>query len=124
MNLKKLDIFLRISDSASDYSDTLEFNFLNPVAPPPLDKERSKKAAIEIAEKISEKQKSPLQWLTLHISRTGYMDRAEPWLMQAKLQLRRKEDAHANAVAEEKYEVRGSMEWYSLLSLEEELSLE
>jgi len=120
MNLKKLDIFLRIPDAASDYSDAIIFDFFGSTPAPPLDKEKSKKAAIEIAERISEKQKNPLHWLTLHISRVGYQDRAETYLMQAKLQLRRTEDARA----EEKYEIRGSMQWYGLLSLEEELSLE
>lgn len=124
MNLKKLDLFVRIPDAASAYSDKLVFDFLNPQPDPPLDKARSKQAAIAIAEQISAKQQHPLDWLTLHISRVVYRDRAEPFLMQAKLQLRRREDASADAGGEEKYEVRGSMAWYGLLSLEEELSLE
>ncbi|KAF2852949.1 hypothetical protein T440DRAFT_487950 [Plenodomus tracheiphilus IPT5] len=124
LNLQKLDIFFRLPDAASDFSDMLVLAGIDGAAPPSLDKERSKKVAMDIFESVSKDHKSPLEWLTLHISRIGYHDRAEPYLVQAKLQLRKRRDVSMDMVGEQRYETRGAIEWRGLISLEEELSLE
>jgi hypothetical protein len=122
MKLKKLDLYLHIPDEASNYSDKLVQNPFGSIAPPELDKQRSITAAINIAEILSESQQDTLQWLTLRISRTGYSDRYQPWMMHTKLQLRR--DNHAGHTRRQKWDVRGKMDWYCLPPLEEDLLFE
>ena len=119
MNLKKLDLFLHIPSEASAYSEKLIQNAMGTIAPPPLNKKSSIKAATDIARHISEQQANELDSLTLHISRTGFSDRAQPYLMFSGLQLRRDECEYKLNNAN--YSVRGNMEWCSLSSLEEEI---
>lgn len=122
MNLKKLDLFFHLPGGASDYSAELQQNAMGTIAPPPLSKDSTKKAAITIMELISQTQKRPLEWLTLHISRTGYEDRAQPYLMQTNMQLRRRKDEHLEG--DQQYEVRGSTEWRGLIPIEVQMALE
>ncbi|KAF1976981.1 hypothetical protein BU23DRAFT_550929 [Bimuria novae-zelandiae CBS 107.79] len=121
MNLKKLDMFLHIGDAACDYSSTLQQNPMGTIPAPPLDKEGSVAAAMKIAEAVSGK-KERLEWLTMHITRTGYSDRYQPYMMDTAFQLRRNECA--TAAGGEKYNVRGKMAWYSTHDLSEELLFE
>lgn len=119
MRLKKLDIYLHIPGEASDFSDKLVQDVMGSIEPPRLNKKSSIAAAISIADEISERQKLPLEWLTLHISRTGYYDRFQSYLMHAALQLRRTDgpiDADRGS-----YEVRGKTDWDDLFPLEEDL---
>lgn len=122
MNLKKLDVFFHLPGSASDYSEALQQDTMGSMKAPPLNKDGAKRAAINIAETISNRQAKPLEWLTLHFGRTGYQDRAQTYLMQAKLQLRR--DKNAAIAGDDKYEVRGNQNWFGLQPLEDELLLE
>lgn len=113
MPLKKLDLYLHIPDEASAFSKRLEQNAMGSIPAPLLDKEGSVAAAIGIAKAISKSQPDPLQWLTLHISRTGYEDRAQPYMMKTALQIRRNHDANQPPASQ--YEVRGKMEWHRFL---------
>jgi hypothetical protein len=122
MSLRKLDIFLHIPGETSDYSDKLKQDAMGSIEPPALDKKRTRIAAIKIMEAMSKNHNKPLEWLTLHITRTGYEDRAQPYLMHAGMQLRRSKGN--GAAAETKYEVRGKMKWFGLSSLDEELIFE
>ena len=119
MDLKKLDLFLHIPTEASEYSDKLVQNMMGSIAPPPLNKKSSIKAATDIALYVSNRQADELDWLTLHISRTGSIDRAQPYMMFSGLQLRRNE--RVDGATSSKYNVRGSMEWRWFSSIEEEI---
>lgn len=121
MHLKKLDLHLHIPDEASEYSDKLVQDAMGTIPHPLLNKQGSIAAAINIAEAISESQPNPLQWLTLHLSRTGYEDRAQPYMMHTGLQIRR--NHRTNQRRESKYSVRGKMDWYYGLPPPEELLL-
>ncbi|KAH7397158.1 hypothetical protein BKA66DRAFT_546225 [Pyrenochaeta sp. MPI-SDFR-AT-0127] len=122
LNLKKLDLFLHLPQSASEYSDELRQNAGGTIAPPPLNRGNTEKAALSLMEKISQAQEEPLEWLTLHLARTGFQDRAQPYLMQAKLQLRRSKDVKSDS--DPKYEYRGNAQWNGLSSIEDVLALE
>jgi hypothetical protein len=122
MKFKKLDLYLHIPDEASDYSDKLVQDAFGSIPPPALDKKRSVTAAINIAEVLSESQQDTLQWLTLRLSRTGYSDRYQPWMMHTKLQLRR--NGYPGRIGEQMWDVHGKMDWYGLPPLEEDLLFE
>jgi hypothetical protein len=83
------------------------------ISPPRIDREGSKAAAIAIMETISEAQGKPLEILTLHLARTGYEDRAQPYIMHGNMQLRRAADG--------KYTLRGKQAWSWGAQFEEEL---
>jgi hypothetical protein len=119
MKLTKLDLYLHIPGEASDYSDELVQNAMGTIAPPKLNQRSAITAAISIAEVLSESQHGALQWLTLHLSRTGYSDRYQPWMMSTKLQLRR--TSYAGQVRERKWDVRGGLDWDDIYSLGNEL---
>lgn len=122
MKLTKLDLYLHIPGKATDYCDQLTSGTMGAATTPPLDEKRSVAAAVEIAEAISGSQKDALQWLTLHISRMTYGDRADPWEVFTRLQVR--QNSYSNRVRGHKWDVRGKMDWYALPSLEEDLLLE
>ncbi|CAN9225767.1 unnamed protein product [Alternaria alternata] len=122
MKLTKLDLYLHIPGQATDYCDQLTSGMMGAATTPPLDKKRSVAAAVEIAEAISGSQKDALQWLTLHISRMTYGDRADPWEVFTRLQIR--QNSYSNRVRGHKWDVRGKMDWYALPSLEEDQLLE
>lgn len=125
MNLRKLDLFLHLPFEASDYSEQLRQDAMGTIRPPPLDKGKSKTAAIEILETISQAQGWPLEKLTLHFARTGLEDRAQPYMMHTKMQVRRSKDQKDDNVLDDKeYEFRGRGEWFGAAGLEEELLLE
>ena len=119
MDLKKLDLFVHIPTEASEYSDELVQNMMGSIAPPPLNKKSSIKAATDIALHVSNRQADELNWLTLHISRPGLIDRAQPYMMFSGLQLRRNE--REDGVTNSKYSVHGSMDWTFDSSIEEEI---
>lgn len=123
MNLRKLELYLEIPSEASEYSERLQGDAMRGSNNPPLNRTQSIAAATRIADSISEKQKDPLEWLTLHISRALYEDRFQPYMTYTAFQLRRKERPGTD---EEKYHVRGKMDWwwYSSLPLQEELLFE
>ncbi|KAF2449693.1 hypothetical protein P171DRAFT_460880 [Karstenula rhodostoma CBS 690.94] len=123
MNLRKLDLYINIPDQASEYSEKLEGDAMSGSNNPPLKRAQSIASATRIAESISQKQKDPLEWLTLHISRTLYMDRCQPYMTHTAFQLRQKERPGAD---NEKYQVRGKMDWgwHSSPLLREELLFE
>jgi hypothetical protein len=83
------------------------------ISPPKIDREGSKAAAMAIMGTISEAQGKSLEMLTLHLARTGYEDRAQPYIMHGNVQLRRAADG--------KYTVRGKQAWSWGAQLEEEL---
>ncbi|KAF1924237.1 uncharacterized protein M421DRAFT_8898 [Didymella exigua CBS 183.55] len=122
MRLKKLDLYLHIPDEASEFSEKLVQDAWGTIAPPLLDKKGSISAAISIAEIVSESQQGVLQWLTLQLSRTGYSDRYQPYMMYSKLQLRR--NSYTGEIRGRKWDVRGSMDWYGVPSFEEDLRFE
>ncbi|CAN9210299.1 unnamed protein product [Alternaria alternata] len=122
MKLTKLDLYLHIPGKATDYCDQLMGGMMGAATTPPLDEKRSVAAAVEIAEAVSGSQKDGLQWLTLHISRMTYGDRADPWEVFTRLQIR--QNSYSNRVRRHKWDVRGKMDWYALPSLEENLLLE
>jgi hypothetical protein len=121
MKLTKLDLYLHIPGKETDYCDQLTSGMMGAATTPPLDKKRSVAAAVEIAEAISGSQKDALQWLTLHISRMTYGDRADPWEVFTRLQIR--QNSYTNRVCGHKWDVRGKMNWYALPSFEEDLLL-
>jgi hypothetical protein len=121
MGLKKLDLFLYIPGKASDYSAELRQNAMGTIEPPPLDKVKSKATAIAIMDTVSQAQKQPLEWLTLHITRTGYSDRAQSYLMHAKMQVRRANEGDVQG--DGNYEVRGNQTWEGAADLNEQLML-
>ncbi|PVI03213.1 hypothetical protein DM02DRAFT_640793 [Periconia macrospinosa] len=114
MCLKKLDLYLHIPDEASVFSERLVQDAMGSIPAPSLDKSGSIAAAIDIAEVISKSQTDPLQWLMLHISRTGYEDRGQPYMMDTALQIRRTNDTSQSPAS--KYKARGKMEWYRSLA--------
>jgi hypothetical protein len=71
---------------------------------PKFDVKGSRRAASQIADRMSTGHKHALVTLNLHIERTGYMDRAQAYLMQAKMQLRRSERDDADALGVDKYQ--------------------
>jgi hypothetical protein len=125
MNLLKLDLFLHLPNEACDYSALLMQDPMGTIPAPPLDKDRSRKAAIGIIGTISKAQtqppewlelhtvssaqRRPLEWLTLHFTRTGYSDRFQPYQMCADMQVRRSKNEDAEG--DEAYEVRGRQSW-------------
>jgi hypothetical protein len=125
MNLVKLDLFLHLPNEACDYSAELRQDAMGTIPAPPLDRERSKKAANGIIKTISKAQtqppeclelhtvsnaqRRPLEWLTLHFTRTGYSDRFQPYQMCADMQVRRSKNEEAEG--DEGYEVRGRQSW-------------
>lgn len=122
MRLKKLDLYLHIPQEASEYSAELIQDWMGNIKAPELEKEGSITAATSIAEAISGSQHDDLQWLTLHLSRTGLSDRFQTYLMRTRLQLRRNEftcDKHCS-----RWIVRGKMDWHDDCSFEEDLYLE
>jgi hypothetical protein len=119
MKLTKLDLYLHIPAEASDYSVRLVQNAMGSIAHPELNQRNSITAAINIAEVLSKSQHGVLQWLTLHLSRTGYSDRYQPWIMRTRLQLRR--NSYAGKVRERKWDVRGGLDWDDIYSLGNEL---
>lgn len=122
MKLTKLDLYLHIPDGTSDYCDQLIPGVMGAATTPPLDEKRSVAAAMKIAEVISGSRQDALQWLTLHISRMTYGDRAYRWEMFSRLQIRR--NGHSGRVRGCEWDVRGKMDWYVLPSLEEDLLFE
>jgi hypothetical protein len=121
MNLRKLDLFLHLPQASSDFSTELRQNAMGTIAAPPLDKDKSKMAAITIMKNVSQAQERPLEWLTLHISRTGYFDRGQPFLMHAKMQVRRRPEIDIQG--DDDYEVRGNQTWEGMADLDEQLML-
>ncbi|KAL5387910.1 hypothetical protein DPSP01_003309 [Paraphaeosphaeria sporulosa] len=108
MNLRKLDLYMDLPSQASEYSEALQGDAMSGSNNPPLKRSQSIAAATRIADKISQKQKDPLEWLTVRISRSFYMDRFQPYNGYTAFQLRRQERPSAK---EEKYCVRGNMNW-------------
>jgi hypothetical protein len=113
MQLRRLDLFLHISDEESVYSTRLTQNAMGTIPPPPLDRDGSEQAAIDIIETISKAQIAPLERLTLHLARTGYQDRAQPYVIQSTMQLRR--------TATGDYDARGNYDWSWGMQLKEDL---
>jgi hypothetical protein len=133
---------------ATEFSARLKQDAMGTISPPPIDKVKSKKAAIEIMQTISGERKQrkwlplsfaeiehadtcprgpkrPLEWLTLHFTRTGYMDRAQPYEMWGSMQVRRSKSGHIGGDGEEAYEVRGKQDWAGEdIDLREELLFE
>tara|TARA_R110002003_G_scaffold589_16_gene20710 strand:+ start:6173 stop:7480 length:1308 start_codon:yes stop_codon:yes gene_type:complete len=116
MNLKKLDLFLHVPFQSSDFAPELIQNAVGSIPPPAFTKEAAKTAAIKLMEKVSQGQNQPLEWLTIHFTRTGLEDRAQPYLMFAELQVRRAKTGSG-------YEVRGRQEWVGVSTLADELPL-
>ncbi|KAL1600450.1 hypothetical protein SLS60_006836 [Paraconiothyrium brasiliense] len=122
MNLRHLDMFTHISGEASEYSEKLDVDVAQGSNNPPLNRTQSIAAATRIADTVSQKQKDPLERLTLHLARTLYMDRFQPYTTHTAFQLRRNDSSTAK---DEKYHVRGKMHWwYSGQPLKEELLFE
>ncbi|KAH7076388.1 hypothetical protein BKA63DRAFT_602194 [Paraphoma chrysanthemicola] len=116
MNLKKLDLFLHVPFTSSDYAAELVQNAMGSIPAPKFTKEAAQTAAIKLMDKLSFRQSQPLEWLTIQFTRTGLEDRAQPYLMFADMQVRR---AKTNGG----YEVRGKQEWVGYTTLEDELRL-
>lgn len=116
MHLKKLDLFLHVPFESSDYAPELHQNAMGSIPPPAFTKKAAKTTAIKLMQKISKGQKEPLEWLTLHFTRTGLEDRAQPYLMFADMQVRLSK-------TENGYEDRGRQEWVGNTTLEDELHL-
>lgn len=117
MKLRRLDLFLHLPHGKSLYSDRLVQNAMGTISPPPINKEGSKLAAVKIMETISKAQRLPLEILTLYLSRTGSEDRAQPYIMQGTMQLKRSEMNGG-------FEVRGKQEWSWGMQLEEDMFFE
>jgi hypothetical protein len=122
MKLKKLDLYLHTPGEANDYSDKLVQDIWGNIPAPQLDRDHSIAAAIGIADILSESSQGAFQWLTLHLSRTGYADRCQPWMMNSKLQLRRRR--HADQLRERKWDVRGKFDWFHSPTLKDDLLFE
>ncbi|ORY07385.1 hypothetical protein BCR34DRAFT_626448 [Clohesyomyces aquaticus] len=120
MPLTKLDLFLHIPMEASDFAPKLTQNAYGSISPPNFTPGPVKTAGIQIFEKVVEAQggNGRLEWLTLHFTRVGLEDRAQPYLMHAEMQLRRSKKDGGDG-----YEVRGRREWGSVVTLEDELEL-
>lgn len=91
MNLKYLELFLHLPNKATVYSAMLEQDVMGTIPSPPLDAEGCRTSAITIMESISKAQSYPLENLTLHLARTGYSDRFQPYLMRGLLHVRSSE---------------------------------
>ncbi|KAF7672568.1 hypothetical protein GT037_009599 [Alternaria burnsii] len=122
MKLTKLDLYIHIPGKATDYCDQLIAGPMGTANTPPLDEERSVAAAMNIAEVISGSRQKALQWLTLHLSRMTYGDRADRWEVFSRLQIRR--NGYTSRLRGHEWDVRGKMDWYGLPSLEEDLLFE
>jgi hypothetical protein len=117
--------------ATNEFSARLKQDAMGTIAPPPIDKVKSKKAAIEIMQTVSGEKKQgkwlplsldemdtgyrgpkrSLEWLTLHFTRIGYMDRGQPYQMCGNIQVRRSKNAHVGGCEDEAYEVRGGQDW-------------
>jgi hypothetical protein len=122
MKLTKLDLYLHIPGKATDYCDQLIAGPMGTAHTPPLEKERSVAAAMKIAEAVSGSRQDALQWLTLHLSRMTYGDRADRIEVFSRFQIRR--TGYSSRVRGHEWDVRGKMDWYGLSSLEEDLLFE
>lgn len=122
MRLKKLDLYLHIPGGANAYSAKLTQDAMGSIAPPQAGEKGCVAAAINIAEVLSGAQQDDLQWLTLHLARTGYSDRCQPYMTYTGLQLRR--NAYIGRDLGRRWDRRGDMNWYEVPSLEEEILFE
>ncbi|RYO39043.1 hypothetical protein AA0113_g11239 [Alternaria arborescens] len=122
MKLTKLDLYLHIPSKATDYCDQLIPGLMGAAETPPLDEKRSVAAAMHIAKVISGSRQDALQWLTLHLSRMTYGDRADRCEVFSRLQIRR--NGYTSRLRGHEWDVRGKMDWYGLSSLEEDLLFE
>lgn len=109
MRLKKLDLYLHISDSASAYSGKLTQDAVGSIAPPWVDRKGCVAAATNVAEVLSGARQDHLQWLTLQLARTGYSDHCQPYMMCTGLQLLRNE--YAGPDRGRRWDRRGDMNW-------------
>jgi hypothetical protein len=127
LNVKKLDLFLHVPMSKSDFAAELTQNAMGTISSPPFTKEEAAKSAIKLMDDLVA-SKPRLEWLTLHFTRTGLQDRAQPYLMHAAMQVRRGRKKSCNEISGKdkikyEYEVRGRQEWGDLTSFEDELRL-
>lgn len=113
MNLRKLDLYMELPSEACEYSAAVEGNAMDGSNNPPLDKSNTIAAATRIADMISQKQKDPLECLTMRISRQLFGDRFQPCNTHTGFQLRSKGQKEGD---EDRYEVRGKMEWWGYSS--------
>lgn len=124
INVKRLDFFLHLPRSETDFSDRLTQNAMGTIPAPKINIKGSKKAAIVIADNISEIQRRSLQTLTLHFARTGEQDRAQPYLMIAKMQLRRSNRDDAEHLGDEKYRFILKCDWAGHIQTQDEMVFE
>lgn len=108
MNLKKIDIFTHLPGNPCDYAGALTSSTMGmgAMSIPKLDRRKSVSAATKIAMSISQKQKEPLECLTMHFSRSAPGDRGDPYTQYAEFQLEKNEQP--NSAGETKYYV---VEW-------------
>lgn len=121
MNLRKLDIWMQIPGGDSEYS---EKTARNSGEGPGLDRKGCATAAQRIVDAISQKQKHPIERLTLHVTRTWYDIRFDPYDERSVFQLRKNV---FTPTGKDTYRFLGDMKWgipYVPLSLEKEVFFE
>jgi hypothetical protein len=117
MKLERLDLFMDIPGSANDYCGKLIAEGMGAMRSPSLDKKRSQAAAVEMMQNLAIASGHWPERLTLHLTRMSYCDRADPYRLWAKLQVRHSKRAGVH----DHFEFCGKQEWNSR---EEDLELE
>lgn len=113
MPLRTLDFFLHLPDGPSSFADEYKPNVYGSAPFPNLNKEGCRNAGAAIADTVSSQKGDTLQALNLNISRTGYEDRFQPYLMSAQVQLKKsdRDDAEQLSVKERWKAVKNECEW-------------
>ncbi|KAF2267770.1 hypothetical protein CC78DRAFT_565944 [Lojkania enalia] len=106
LGLDTLELFLHIPGGASSFCDAYIPDAMGTKPITPLKIETSKKTAIEIAQRLSKKKL--LKELRIWISRTGYEDRAQSYLVHANMKLTRKE---IGGEGEDAWDISGDYSW-------------
>lgn len=108
IDLKALDLFIDLPQRETPFAAEHKWNqypFAN------LDVDGTHKAAASIADRVSNSQNQPLQFLTLHISRMVYCDIRGSVHKEAKMQLRRTDRDDAHTLGINKYKVIKKCQW-------------
>ncbi|KAF2871511.1 hypothetical protein BDV95DRAFT_42328 [Massariosphaeria phaeospora] len=111
LRLRRLDLFLYLPTAATPFAAGLDQNATGTIPHPELNAKALQSYAMDLADRISAAQKRPLQTLTMHLARTGFEDRAQPYLMEGEFQIRRSERDDAEMMGEAKWTVEGKCSW-------------
>lgn len=122
LKLRRLDLFLHIPAEKTEFSDRLVQDVMGTIPAPGLNSEACRKEAQSMIKSFSRAQGVPMECLTLYLSRTGYQDRCQPYLMEGHIQARQVQLGEN----ESRIDFRGSAAWkgnWTGISYEDERKL-